>query len=230
MDNLEVIRYSTLRVLADFEADNARYIELRTTPRQINQHGISKRTYVEIVLDAIREYCSDPAHRLRARLILSVDRRETFEQASETVDIALDPDLRRRGIVGVDLCGNPLRLNIKHLLPAFRKAKEGGLKLTIHFAETRESASDEELGSLLDLKPDRLGHVIHVKEEFRRRIIEESVGVELCLSCNVKSGLTTEGYAKHHFGWWSVEHDKVALCVSVPPSFTDSMHDSMRHV
>ena len=208
-------------MLADFEADHVHYIELRTTPRNIERSGITNENYVEIVLDAMDEYAKDPKHQLRAKLILSVDRRDTPEQANSTVDIAVR--LRHRAVVGVDLCGNPSRLHIQDLLPALRRAKAEGLGLTVHFAEIEASSTDEELEALLDLNPDRLGHVIHVKDEFKQRIVRENIGVELCLSCNVQSKMTGD-FGEHHFGWWRNNHNMVALSVSRSLSCPSEVH------
>jgi hypothetical protein len=74
------------------------------------------------------------------------------------------------------------------------------LKLTLHFAETEFSASDTELSTLLSWKPDRLGHVIHVKAQFREIIEKENIGVELCLSCNVCAKMIVGSYDVHLLG------------------------------
>ena len=69
------------------------------------------------------------------RLLLSIDRRETEQQALDTVELAARH--MARGVVGVDLSGNP---NVGHLdtwLPALRLARQRGLKLTLHAAEVR---------------------------------------------------------------------------------------------
>lgn len=122
---------------------------------------------------------------------------------------------RHDGVVGIDLCGDPSRTPIAHLAPAFLKAKEAGQRITLHFAEAPSSSTDEELAELLSWRPDRLGHVIHVKDKFREEIVRAKVGVELCLSCNVHARMLVGagGYEEHHFGWWKESGVGVALCV-----------------
>lgn len=117
--------------------------------------------------------------------------------------------------MGIDLCGDPSRTPIAHLAPAFLKAKEAGQRITLHFAEAPSSSTDEELAELLSWRPDRLGHVIHVKDKFREEIVRAKVGVELCLSCNVHARMLVGagGYEEHHFGWWKESGVGVALCV-----------------
>jgi adenosine deaminase len=210
--DLESIRFSTLQVLADFEADNVVYLELRTTPRAIPGHNITKREYVETILSCIKEYEQSPQHRLRTRLILSVDRRNTLDQANEVIELA--KAYQTQGVCAVDLCGDPARTPIDHLAPAFQEARRVGLKLTLHFAEAPISSSDKELWMLLSWQPDRLGHVINVNDALKAEIVKSKIGVELCLSCNVHAKMITGSYSDHHFGWWKDNHVGVALCVS----------------
>lgn len=148
---------------------------------------------------------------MQAFLILSVDRRNTAAEAEEVVDLALK--YQSTGVVGVDLCGNPAKGDVRIFTNAFHRAKSVGLKLTLHFAETEASASDEELQTLLSWQPDRIGHVIHVNDNFRKAIERQNIGVELCLSCNVHAKLITGGYADHHFATWRHSNVPLALCV-----------------
>lgn len=198
-------------MLVDFEADGVVYLELRTTPRRILEHNISKRDYVEAVLDALDEYTRDQSHKLRTKLILSVDRRNNLEEANGVVDLALQ--FRDRGVVGVDLCGDPSKGPIDHLAPAFHRAKQAELKITLHFAESPHSASDDELRTLLSWGPDRLGHVIQVNDKFQKEIMQKRIGLELCLSCNVHAKMITGSYGDHHFGAWRAKYDRICLGV-----------------
>jgi adenosine deaminase len=215
VDTPWAITHTTTSVLRDFAADGVVYLELRTTPRAMPKAGLSKSQYVETVLAAISAFESAGPSSLRTRLILSIDRRNTLAEAMEVV--ALARAFRTRGVVGLDLCGDPKRGGIGVLAPAFDLARREvpELGLTLHFAEAEASGTDEELNMLLDWRPDRIGHVIHVGEKVRDRIIETGgLGLELCLSCNVHAGMITGGFEAHHFGeWWKVKECVVALSV-----------------
>lgn len=213
----ESIQHATTSVLEDFQDDGVRYLELRTTPRAIPGAGISKEDYVAFVLKSMDDFKSSskedianapPYDKLHATLILSIDRKNTIEEALEVVSLAVK--YRHLGIVGIDLCGNPTRKPVSHLKPALAEARAQGLGITLHFAEIAQE-DPSELEEMLSWQPQRLGHVIHVPEELRKVIREKKLGLELCLSCNVLAGLSEGGFAAHHFGEWRDAGVPIAL-------------------
>lgn len=207
------LEYSTKSVVMDFARDGVVYLELRTTPRAMPLGGLDKAGYVEAVLRAIEDAQKD-APMLHTRLILSIDRRNTPTEASEVV--ALAKLFRGRGVVAVDLCGDPTKGDVSIFTPAIEEAKAAGLMLTIHFAEAEASASEAELNTIMSWMPHRLGHVIHVPEAVKRQIVERrGIGLELCLSCNVHAKMIVGSFEAHHFGeWWRVTGPIVVPCVS----------------
>ena len=201
------VRYTTLSVLSSFAADGVVYLELRTTPRATPL--LSAEAYVLEVLSAVEEFERGEG-RMRTRLILCVDRKMSVEEAEEVVSMAVK--YKDRGVVGVDLCGNPATRpdgEIDIFTSAFREAREKGLHITVHFAEAPVSASEREQQILLSWQPERLGHCIWESEESRRVIRERGLCLELCLSCNVLAGMCRNeedrGFTGHHFGMWSRE-------------------------
>lgn len=168
-----------------------------------------------VVLDCMENF--EHKDMMSTYLILSIDRRNTTEEANQTVDLALQ--FRDRGVVGIDLCGDPKKGDIRIFKHAFGRAKSEGLGITLHFAETAESSLQQELETLLGFEPDRLGHVVHVNEALRNEIIRRKIGIEMCVSCNVKAGLTQGGVGAHHFGeWWTKRNSmggvRLVICVS----------------
>ncbi|TPX09483.1 uncharacterized protein E0L32_009371 [Thyridium curvatum] len=223
------LTYTTTRVLQDFADDGVVYLELRTTPRALGP--LSKADYVRRILDAIAAFESSSGARLRTRLILSVDRRNTPAQALEVVDLCRA--FPRAQVVGIDLCGDPARGGIEALSPAFEAARAvDGLGMTLHFAEAECSGSEAELDLLLGWRPDRIGHVIHVGERARRAIVERrGMGLELCLSCNVHAQMITGGFEAHHFGeWWKVDGCVPVLCTDDVGVFGSPLSNEYRLV
>jgi len=209
----ESVLYATDAVLTDFKNDGVVYLELRTTPRA--SEVMSKREYVETVLDAMAAFPGRGA--MRTFLILSIDRRDTAEEGMAVVELA--QRLKHRGVVGVDLCGDPRVGDVSTFADAFREAKAGGLGVTVHFGEVRGAVEGGEGEALLGFGPGRVGHVVHVREGVREEVLRRGLGVELCVSCNVQAGLTEGGVGGHHFGWWWERGGKVVLCVSLPFMF-----------
>lgn len=246
VDDVGPVKMATRQVLDDFEADGVRYLELRSTPRSNPSTGLTKAAYVAAIHEILTDWSNRPAntsseHNSRdimvARLILSVDRRMTVDEANEVVDLAIRYSTRCRStptvnidrefrvsplasheemgcVVGLDLCGDPTKGEISKFTPAFRRAKDHGLSITVHFAEIPQSSSDYELSTLLSWEPKRLGHVVHVPSWCEEVIKQRKLGLELCLSCNVLAKLTKGGMAMHHFGDWQKTDCPVALSVS----------------
>ncbi|KAL8775888.1 MAG: hypothetical protein Q9194_003533 [Teloschistes cf. exilis] len=180
VNSIPAVIVSTDSVLNDFAADGVVYLELRTTPRSCP--GFTKEQYVTAILKCISAHNVRQAE-MRTRLILSIDRKHATAEVAEIIDMAIR--YRSRGVVGVDLCGDPSRpINLIMLQREFARAKAAGLGVTLHFAEIAASSSLVELEGLLAMRPDRLGHVIHVDGEVKEEIAARKTGLELCLSCN----------------------------------------------
>lgn len=211
INDAESLDYSTRSVIKDFARDGVVYVELRTTPRAMPKAGLDKAGYVSAVLRAI-DAAQQEEPTLHARLILSIDRRNSREEAHEVV--ALAKRFRDQGVVAIDLCGDPTKGDVSLFTPAIEEAKAAGLKVTIHFAEAEASASDAELSTIMSWTPDRLGHVIHVPEAVKQQIAARTgIGLELCLSCNVHAKMIVGSFEAHHFGeWWRVQGPIVVPC------------------
>ncbi|KAG8673251.1 hypothetical protein FPOAC2_06692 [Fusarium poae] len=206
----ESVRYTTKSVLTDFLNDGVCYLELRTTPRSTPQ--LSAEQYIATLVDTISSFESEN-YQLHTRLILSIDRRHTPEQAASTLELALK--YRSQGVVGLDLCGDPTARpngNISVFTPVFQEANTKGLGITVHFAEAEASGSKEELSTLLSWEPGRLGHVIWEDEDTKKEIARRGLCLELCLSCNVKADMVLGGFEGHHFGHWrGIEGPKISI-------------------
>lgn len=150
---------------------------------------------------------------MKTNLILSIDRRNDAQTAIDVVELAYK--YHGKGVVGIDLCGDPSAGDVSIFEPAFLLAQKRNLKITIHFAEVAQAPTSTELATLLSYKPDRIGHVIHVPENLKPEIEKMGVGLELCLSCNVHAKMIVGTYEDHHFGEWWGRGAKVVLCVRI---------------
>lgn len=232
VDRLQWVCFAFAKVIKDFTDDGVKYLELRTTPRLL--HGRGKEAYVRALNEQlggrVRERPQE-AENMNVFLILSIDRKMSLEQAMGVVDQAIayqyrpdDSERRNCYVVGVDLCGNPAVGDVSIFTPAFEKAKAHGLGITVHFAETPQSATNGELETILSWRPDRLGHCCHVSPGWKEVIADSGIALELCLSCNVLAGLTTGGFDSHHFQeWHRRKTNPVALCTDDVGVFGSSL-------
>jgi aminodeoxyfutalosine deaminase len=86
------------------------------------------------------------------------------------------------GIGGDEVAGPALGLRA-----AFEYARDAGLRLTAHAGET---AGPESIRAALEIGAERIGHGIHAvgDRDLMRRLREELVPLEVCISSNVKTG------------------------------------------
>ena len=125
---------------------------------------------------------ADPA--IVARLILSVDRRESAEEAKRTVQLAAYLRDVGLGVVGVDLSGNPTVGTWRKFEPAMRLARSNGLPVTLHCGEVTTRGEE---AAMLAFAPERLGHCVKtVRDDATWRALRESkIPVEICVTSNV---------------------------------------------
>ncbi|XP_057421351.1 N6-mAMP deaminase-like isoform X2 [Lotus japonicus] len=209
-------------VVEDFASENVVYLELRTTPKKNDSLGMSKRSYIEAVLEGLRavssvdvaftpyseeltslsnpvlsvtnDICNGSMRKkIFVRLLLSIDRRETAEAAMETVMLALE--MRSFGVVGIDLSGNPAVGEWITYLQALRFAREQGLYVTLHCGEVPNS---KEIHDMLDFLPHRIGHACFFDEEHWIKLKSSNIPVELCLTSNFRT-LSVPSIDAHHF-------------------------------
>lgn len=165
---------------------------------------MTKISYLDAVLSVIEESRND----IIVKFIISIDRRNTLEEAQEVVDLALA--FRSRGIVGIDLCGDVKVGLFENLRPAFERAKVNGFPLTIHFNEVIENLI--EAPGVLSIKPDRLGHATFLDDYCRQTIYKENIPVEICMTSNLVCK-TTNTLKEHHIKELLDDKHPFILCV-----------------
>ncbi|KAF5334467.1 hypothetical protein D9758_017560 [Tetrapyrgos nigripes] len=206
----------------------AAYLELRTTPRTTSD--MSRLEYLETVLDEVERY---PKDRMGG-LIVSLDRKMTLDVVREVVDLAVGLKTGKRRVIGLDLCGDPLAGNMYSplLTQCFQDARNAGLGITLHIAETAQNPSPESIHLLRAFIPDRLGHATFLDEEAREVVFDgnghgheegkRKIGVEVCLSSNLicKTVPTLED---HHIRYYLERDHPIAICTDDTLPFRTSL-------
>ena len=213
-------------VVREFAEDGVVYLELRSTPRANARTGMTKRSYIEALLQGVDHGIVQASHRIHVRLVLSIDRSLPASDALETVQLAAEyasPLAQHYArVVGVDLSGNPYAGNLEQIIPILRLAKQSGLKLAIHLAEIPNRPEEDRL--LLSVVPDRIGHATHLlsTEDSLAFVLEHKIPIELCLTSNIKCQ-TVSSYADHHLGFWLQRRHPISLCTDGKGIFGTSL-------
>lgn len=180
-----VIRRMTREIVVDAATDNVKYFELRFTPRALS--NILNCPY-ENVLDWV---CTEAVatavqYDIQVRLIVSMNRHESFAIAERTLDAVLA--YRSPYIVAVDLAGNESDYPAEPFQPLFERAKNEGLGVTIHAGEWG-SAENIRI-AVAALMADRIGHGVRAIEDLALCdwLIEQGIVLEVCPTSNVHSG------------------------------------------
>lgn len=152
----EDILMVTKDVIKEFADDGVKYLELRSTPRRENATGMTKKTYVESVLEGIKQSKQENID-IDVRYLIAIDRRGGPSVAKETVKLAEEFFLSTDNtVLGLDLSGDPTVGQAKDFLEPLLEAKKAGLKLALHLSEIPNQKKETQV--LLDLLPDRIGH------------------------------------------------------------------------
>ncbi|CAN6200142.1 unnamed protein product [Urochloa humidicola] len=231
-------------VVEDFAAENVVYLEIRTTPKNNEAKGMTKRSYMNAVIKGLKAVeavdvvlfdsnsrtndtltCTPTTEldgdtkkkRIYVRLLLSIDRRETTLAALDTVNLALE--MKDQGVIGIDLSGNPVVGQWETYLPALQHAKELGIPITIHCGEV---ANRKEIQAVLDFCPQRLGHVCCLNDVEWKKLKSLMIPVEICLTSNVMTG-GAPSLELHHFAdLYNAKHP-LSLCTDDCGLFSTSL-------
>ncbi|KAL0222944.1 hypothetical protein P9112_002334, partial [Eukaryota sp. TZLM1-RC] len=162
--------------------DNVIYLELRTTSHSTNQ--MSAYDYLNAVVDGINSAEHRPHF---VTLILALDRGKVIPDIDDWFSLLSSINNAHNNIIrGIDIAGNPTKGHTSQFAPFIRRAKDIGLKTTIHFAEIDIL---EDINATMELSPDRLGHAVLAG----KKAIEHQIPVEVCLTSNLITESATLG-------------------------------------
>jgi adenosine deaminase len=172
-----------------YRTQNITTLELRFNPMKRNRGG--ERDLDHIIMAAVRglDRASLEYPRVRAGLILMMDRTFSHEQNEVIVEKAIR--YRGRGVVGIDIAGprpEGGRYPYRELAPLVDEARAAGLGITIHVGEEGGADGIAEIGEVVEsLRPERIGHgILAAQDEETMRLIREAgVVLEICPTSNL---------------------------------------------
>lgn len=167
------------------------YLETRFAPHLFTGSAFKASDIVEGVVSGLEAGSGSPV-----RLILCSMRNAPIETVAEIVD--LYEKFKSRGVCGIDLAGDESRYACREYAPVFARAHEQGIPITIHAGE---ASGPQSVYDALDLfRARRIGHGIRAIEDAAlvKRLAEEKIGLEVCLTSNLQTG-NAASYKAHPF-------------------------------
>ena len=181
----ERIRSMAFEACADAHGEGVRVLELRYSPVFI-QGGRKELTF-DRILTAMRDGIDAAVKQypLAAGLIGILGREWDLPTATRATDFFI---ANRGAILGMDLANDEANFGSRPFAGLFRKAREAGLRLTVHAGESNIPTSSQSIRSALDeLGAERIGHgvQIHTDPALMEEVARRGVLLELCPTSNL---------------------------------------------
>lgn len=195
--NLDAVRRVARENVEDAHREGIDYIELRFSPFFMAEvHALDPLAVGHAVADGVEEAVAAlPAvPHPRAKLIGILSRNYGTEIAFRELDVALA--LRDRGLVALDLAGDEAHYPGELFVEHFRRARDGGLEVTVHAGEAAGPGSVRQ--ALDGLRAARIGHGVRSVEDpsLVDLLAERGVPLEICPTSNVQTS-TVSSYDEH---------------------------------
>ena len=190
--DLDACRRVAYENIEDAANNGLHYVELRFSPGYMAMtHQLPVEGVVEAVIAGVREGCRD--FNVEARLIGIMSR--TFGETAclHELDALL---AHRDGITALDLAGDELGFPGSLFLSHFNRARDAGLRITVHAGE---AAGPESIWQAIrELGAERIGHGVKAVEDpaLMEFLAKQRIGVESCLTSNIQTS-TVPSLAQH---------------------------------
>jgi len=182
----ESVQRLAREAIFDAANDNVRYLELRFNPVALSRvQNFPLWKVVEWVMAAVNE--AQEEVNIRACLILQIGREEPLKVANEIVDLAIA--YRDSLLRGIDLAGDEVSYPPQRFEGAFRRAREAGVRITVHAGEA--VGSDSVRNAVEILGAERIGHGIQSVEssEVVQMLYQKHITLEICPTSNLQTGV-----------------------------------------
>lgn len=192
LGSLDACRRVALENVQDAARAGIHYAELRFSPGYMAMtHNLPIAGVVEAVVDGIKAGCS--AHNIDVRLIGIMSRTFGEEACLNELDGLL---AHRDSITALDLAGDELGFPGSQFLSHFTRARDAGLRITVHAGEA--AGPDSIWQAIRELGAERIGHGVKAVEDpaLMDFMVKHGIGVESCLTSNIQTS-TVASLARH---------------------------------
>lgn len=192
LGSLEACRRVAMENVEDAARAGIHYAELRFSPGYMAMtHNLPIAGVVEAVIDGVRAGCEK--HNITVRLIGIMSRTFGEEACLQELEALL---AHRDGITALDLAGDELGFPGSQFLSHFNRARDAGLRITVHAGE---AAGPESIWQAIhELGAERIGHGVKAIEDAKLMdyLAEKAIGIESCLTSNIQT--STVSSLPHH--------------------------------
>ena len=172
----------------DAKREGIDYIELRFSPWFMSEpHGLNLDRVVNAVITGVNEGIRETD--VRVKLIGILSRTYGVEIAHQELQALLT---QRDHLVALDLAGDEANFPPKLFVDHFKRARDAGLRVTVHAGE---SAGPESVWDALRLLgAERIGHGVRAMEDPKLidYLLENHVGIEANLTSNVQTSTVSD--------------------------------------
>lgn len=180
----EALERAAFELTEDLAKEGVTYAEIRFAPQLSIKGGMTQEQAVEAAIEGVKRGMEQYPS-IRVGLILCCMRGEDNEEWNlQTVEAA--KKYLGDVVCAVDIAGAESLYPTERFAPVFEKVREYGLPSTIHAGE---AAGPESMKTALAFRAKRIGHGVAAVEdpELVRRLIEEQITLEVCVTSNYQT-------------------------------------------
>ena len=180
----EALERAAFELTEDLAKEGVTYAEIRFAPQLSIKGGMTQEQAVEAAIEGVKRGMEQYPS-IRVGLILCCMRGEDNEEWNlQTVEAA--KKYLGDVVCAVDIAGAESLYPTERFAPVFEKVREYGLPSTIHAGE---AAGPESMKTALAFGVKRIGHGVAAVEdpELVRRLIEEQITLEVCVTSNYQT-------------------------------------------
>ena len=180
----EALERAAFELTEDLAKEGVTYAEIRFAPQLSIKGGMTQEQAVEAAIEGVKRGMEQYPS-IRVGLILCCMRGEDNEEWNlQTVEAA--KKYLGDVVCAVDIAGAESLYPTERFASVFEKVREYGLPSTIHAGE---AAGPESMKTALAFGAKRIGHGVAAVEdpELVRRLIEEQITLEVCVTSNYQT-------------------------------------------
>ena len=180
LDGPEAYRLATRRLLESLRRQGVAYVEINLSVGVM----VLRELPVRAIVEAVRQACLESG--VTAWFLVDAVRHFGPEAAQVVANHAVG--LRDQGVIGFGVGGDEARGPIDWFEGVFAFVRSHGLHVVPHAGE---ACGPDSIRRALDLGAERIGHGIRAADEpeLMRRLRDEDIPLEVCISSNVMTGV-----------------------------------------